>query len=318
MHVYSELQTNPTANIAAAIRSHKELIAFLRAFATPSDGFGLYRICKGWAIIIFVWCANGVLTTPDTGLSTVIYAVSVVAIGIGLKGLESCTHEAAHYTLFRTRPLNNSLEFLFALPVLEPVDIYRSHHLIHHAALGKTNDPAVQLYIETGVMNFPNGFVFAMLIRPLLGFHTLLMIKETVTASREHPKAALKTMAFWLPIVVLAYATGMLWPFIWYALVPLFFVLPILLFWGEVLDHVGLEWTAPIAASRNNLGRLIGFLVHPNHEGLHQIHHLHPGIPSHRLAEAYGELTASPWFRSSCVTCFGVLDSIKAIRRGRR
>src|SRR5262249_6687481 len=152
--------------------------------------------------------------------------------------------------------------------------------------------------------------------RPLLGFHTLRFIKEIAGVSRQNPKAAAKMLAFWLPCILLVHQAGLLWPFLWYVLVPLFLVLPILIYWAEVLDHAGLEWTVPETASRNNMARLIGTFLYPNDEGLHQIHHLHPGVPTHRLAEAYNQLLISPWFRSSSITCLGALDSIKAVRRG--
>jgi fatty acid desaturase len=305
-----------TSKDAAGIRNHAELIAFLHAYATPSDRYGIYRVSKGWTIMIVVWVTNAAWTPPQS-LSAVFYALSVVLIALGLKNLESCTHEAAHYTLFKTRALNNLLEFSFALPLLEPVDVYRRHHLLHHAALGKTNDPALQLYRETGVLDFPRGFVSAMIIRPLLGFHTLRFIKETADVSRHNPKAAAKMLSFWVPCILLVHQAGLLWPFCWYFLVPLFLVLPILIYWAEVLDHAGLEWTVPETASRNNMARLIGIFLYPNDEGLHQIHHLHPGVPTHRLREAYNQLLTSPWFRNSSVTCVGVLDSIKAVRHGR-
>jgi fatty acid desaturase len=298
---------------AIAAFSRGEAAKCLGRFATPSSIHGLYRICKAWATIIFVFLANATASPADISLRALVYLLSILLVGRGLKNLESCTHEASHRTLFKVKCLNDWLEFLFALPVLEPVAVYRRHHLIHHAEFGRPTDPAVQLYAESGILDFPRGFIVVMVVRPLLGFSTLQFLKEISVGIGKDRISALKLALFWAPILVFVYQMNLLFWFFAYFMVPLFFIFPILLFWGEVLDHAGLEWSSTLSGTRTNLGLIAG-MIYPGGEGYHLVHHLHPGVPNHRLAEAHLQLLTIPLFRDSSIICSGILASVRSIK----
>jgi Fatty acid desaturase len=70
-----------------------------------------------------------------------------------------------------------------------------------------------------------------------------------------------------------------------------------LLFWSEVTDHAGLERWSASPAGRNVLGKLLGFVLYPQGEGYHLVHHLHPGIPANGLAEAHAKLLSFTIYR---------------------
>jgi|SRR5579862_1723300 len=300
-------------NTVTAPCSRAELAKRLGRFATPSSIHGVYRIFKAWAIIFAVFLINATVSPQDIALRASVYFLSILLVGRALKGLESCTHEASHYTLFKVKCLNEWLEFLFALPVLEPVAIYRRHHFIHHAEFGRPTDPAVQLYAESGILDFPRGFIVVMVVKPLLGFSTLLFLKEITVAIGKDRISALKIALFWTPILVFVYQMNLLFWFFAYFMVPLFFIFPILLFWGEILDHAGLEWSSTLRGTRTNLGLIAG-IIYPGGEGYHLVHHLHPGVPNHRLAEAHRHLSTIPQFRDFSVTCSGILDSVRSVK----
>jgi hypothetical protein len=70
-----------------------------------------------------------------------------------------------------------------------------------------------------------------------------------------------------------------------------------LLFWSEVTDHAGLERWSASPAGRNVPGKLLGFVLYPQGEGYHLVHHLHPGIPANGLAEAHAKLLSFTIYR---------------------
>jgi fatty acid desaturase len=299
---------------ADGAQAHRRAFMLLRKYATPSDLHGLFRIARTWAVIVSVWGLNFVLIPEDLYGRLVLFLFSAVVIGIAMGGLESCVHEASHCTLFKTRRLNESLQILFAAPVLETVESYRESHLVHHRELGGQNDPGMQLYAETGVLRFPDGFIWVMFVRPLFGYHTLLFLRRIAEMICTEPRRSVHLAAFWLPVLAGSYCFGLSWWLAGYVLFPLLFVLPILLFWADVLDHSGLNPWSPLAATRTHVGHL-SRAFYPHNEGYHLVHHLHPGIPAHRLADAYRELLVLPWFRHWSLPSQCIGDTVRGIGR---
>jgi fatty acid desaturase len=151
-----------------------------------------------------------------------------------------------------------------------------------------------------------------MFVRPLLGYHALRFLRETALMIWSHPVRGVHIAAFWLPVLAAAYCFELWWWLAAYVLFPLFFVLPVLLFWAEVLDHGRLNLLSPLKAARNHAGRL-SLALYPHNEGYHLVHHLHPGIPGHRLADAHRELLSVPWFRRGAIPCRGVGETVRDI-----
>jgi fatty acid desaturase len=292
------------------LEAQRRAVVLLRQFATPSDLQGFLGIARGWTVIGATWCVNALLIGAPLSIRVLAFLVSALVVGIALGGLESCAHEATHYTLFATRRLNNRLQFLFAAPVLESVEDYRASHVVHHRALGGADDPAMQLYAETGVARFPHGFFWVMFVRPLLGYHALHFLRRTVAMIAAQPKRGVHIAVFWIPVLAAMYHFEIGWWLAAYFLFPLFYVLPIILFWAEVLDHSRLDLMAPARAARTHVGRL-ALAFYPHNEGYHLVHHLHPGIPAHRLAEAHRELTRVAWFAARAVPSHRIGETVR-------
>lgn len=295
------------------LEAHRRALVLLRKYATPSDGAGCRRIACGWAVIATAWMINLAVAAQQQHVRVPVFLVSALVIGIAMGSLESCAHEATHYTLFATRRLNNALQILFAAPVLESVEEYRASHLIHHRALGSAGDPAMQLYAETGVAHFPHRFVWVMFVRPLLGYHALHFLRRTVSMIMAQPRRGAHIAALWIPVVAGACYFQLGWQLVAFVLFPLFYVLPILLFWAEVMDHGRLDVISPLRAARTHVGRL-SLPFYPQHEGYHLVHHLHPGIPGHRLAEAHGELARSTWFSTRAAPPHVIGETVRDLR----
>ena len=197
--------------------------------------------------------------------------------------------------------------------MLESVEDYRASHLIHHNALGSAADPAIQLYAETGVSRFPRGVVWVMFVRPLLGYHALHFLRRTVSMIAREPRRAKHIAAFWCPVIAAAWYFRLGFEVAAFVLFPLFVVLPILLFWAEVLDHGRLDLIAPVRAARTHVGRL-SLPFYPHNEGYHLVHHLHPGIPGHRLAEAHRALARTTWFATCAAPPHSVDETVRTLR----
>lgn len=295
------------------LEAQRRAVVLLRKYATPSDLRGFLSIARSWAVIGATWSVNVLLIAEPSSIRVLAFLVSALVIGIAMGGLESCAHEATHYTLFKTRRLNNRLQILFAAPVLESVEDYRASHVIHHRELGGADDPAMQLYAETGVTRFPHGFLWVMFVRPLLGYHALHFLRRTVLMIWMQPRRGAHIAAFWIPVLAGTYYFELGSWLAGYVLFPLFYVLPILLFWAEVLDHSRLDLMSPVRAARTHVGRL-ALAFYPHNEGYHLVHHLHPGIPAHRLAEAHRELARVAWFQSQAVPSHGIGETVRDLQ----
>ncbi|TBB38560.1 hypothetical protein ELH44_37000 [Rhizobium ruizarguesonis] len=296
--------------------SSRQLMKALGRYAKPSNIHGMFRVGINWLSIIAAWVTieNVNLGTP-TG-NYLISAGLAIFISVQMSGLEACVHEASHYTLFRTRTLNDRLHLLYAIPILVCIKRYRQVHRIHHRELGESTDPVVQLYSDTGVIDFPDHFFWVMFFRPLVGYHTVLFMKEFLVSSAKGRAFAFFSFIYIFSFMSLCGIFGVWRIAVFGFIVPLFYILPMLLFWTEVLDHAGLDWRRQFNASRNNLGPANGIIFYPHGEGYHLIHHLHPGIPAHQLAAAYRDVITADLLPAG-TTCFSLGESVEAVRANR-
>ena len=75
---------------------------------------------------------------------TVLLALCI--IGTRQLGLAVLMHESAHYTLFKNRSLNDFVgNWLAGYPIYLSADMYRAHHLEHHAKTWTADDPDLPL-----------------------------------------------------------------------------------------------------------------------------------------------------------------------------
>ena len=102
-----------------------------RAWFTVLVNYGL--IAASMAMVAYV---------PN--VLTVILALLI--IGTRQLGLAVVMHESAHQTLFKNRKLNDFVgNWLAAYPIYLSADMYRAHHLEHHAKTWTEEDPDLAL-----------------------------------------------------------------------------------------------------------------------------------------------------------------------------
>ena len=111
----------------------KEEIAELREH---SDWQGWLMLIIDYAVIAAAMALVALYPNP--------FAVIVALLLIGTRqlGLAIVFHEAAHRTLFNNRKLNDwAGNWLAAYPIYLSADMYRAHHLDHHAKTWGDTDP---------------------------------------------------------------------------------------------------------------------------------------------------------------------------------
>jgi fatty acid desaturase len=287
----------------------------LKLLASVSDARGAWLILYNWALLFILLAANHVLTVSSNGALMLLHFASSLLATVRFGALESCTHQAVHFTLFRHRRFNDRLDFLFALPIAESVRSYRATHRIHHERFGTPEDPVVRVYAESGVAQFPHRFWWVMLVRPLLGYHTISFLSERMAMANEFRGWAARFCLFLTALLLLSYWTGSWRDLLWLYVVPVFLILPVFLFWTEVFDHAGLDLQPVVKSSRDITARLIVFFLYPHGEGYHLTHHLYPGIPSYRLPLANKILSAQPSYREHAQHVTSVAELLACTRK---
>jgi fatty acid desaturase len=287
----------------------------LNALTELSDRRGALMVSSNWAAIIAIASSSHVLTEYYGVVPSWTRIIAAILIATRLGALESCTHQATHFTLFRRRALNDKLDLLFSIPICECVQDYRRAHRLHHQRFGSAADPAFALYRQTGLDDASSALGWKLIVAPLLGFHTFRFVRDKLNLATRSALWACKYFLFLASLVAFFSYMHLLWDFLWYYLIPLFVILPIFLFWSEAFDHLGLQKQPTIKSSRNISSKLLSFFLYPHSEGFHLVHHLHPGVPTYRLREAHAILLGSPAYRDHGQTVHSLAELVTAVRR---
>lgn len=105
-----------------------------------SNWKGFLEVASVWTWIAFAFTLVGFF--PN--VFTVIIALFI--IGGKQLGCAIIMHDASHYSLFKTRKLNDIIGNIFgAYPIFNNVEQYRPYHFQHHIATGTTDDPDINL-----------------------------------------------------------------------------------------------------------------------------------------------------------------------------
>jgi len=108
----------------------------LKVFSQKSDLKGLWLLLFNWTLIVLAFIL------PSLWLNPLTIVVSLLLLANRQLGLAILMHECAHYSLFKTRSLNQWLGRIFCgAPVLADLDGYRRYHMQHHKLAGTSIDP---------------------------------------------------------------------------------------------------------------------------------------------------------------------------------
>ena len=101
-------------------------------------------------------CWNSALIAAAVWISVtwwnpVVYVLAVIVIGSRINGLGGLMHDAAHYRGYASRPLNDFVGELLALPTSSSMAGYRNTHVrAIHRELNSENDPDWQQQCGAG------------------------------------------------------------------------------------------------------------------------------------------------------------------------
>ena len=123
---------------------------------------------RAWLTLIVNYgliAASMALVAYAPNVLTVVLALCI--IGTRQLGLAVVMHESAHYTLFKNRKLNDFVgTWLAGYPIYLSAEMYRAHHLEHHAKTWTEEDPDLSLAAGFPV---PRASMIRKVTRDLLG-----------------------------------------------------------------------------------------------------------------------------------------------------
>lgn len=245
------------------------------------------RFLVSWAATVAPLPAVLTLCVLYPGVPSLLLAVLVT--GFVQNGLGLLMHEGCHYFFHRDHRLNDRLaDALVCLPIFNTVEGYRRPHFDHHRLSGRSEDPYGPLY--TG---YRSGAHLALcLVGDLVGIGALTKFGGRYL-SADASSAGRPGGSFVWPLllvhgVLFALYTGVVgswlaYPLLW--LLPLATLPQLINRVRTIVEHAG------DAANRSTVpGCLEYLLVAPYGYSYHFEHHLAPGIPFYRLAEAHARL----------------------------
>ena len=238
---------------------------------------------RGFAVLLFDWAAIfGVIALSIWINNWVVYLISVWVIGSFQYAIgESLLHEASHYNLFKTKKLNDYMEFLYGYQFFVDMKQYREEHNNHHYKMGTELDHIVHDYEIHGLNKTPKNIFWLWFIKPVIGYGGYFYVRYAI---HLYPlKSALKFLAFWAPVISVFLYFDMFHYLVMYWFVPFLWCFSSFMYWAEISEHFNAK-----SGSRSDLGFLKNLLHHNG--GYHYIHHTYPTIPWYNLPKAHKAL----------------------------
>lgn len=288
----------------------------LAPFLSKSDARGWWILACNWGLIAVAFALPAVWFNP---LSIVL---SLVLLANRQLGLAVLMHECAHYSLFRTRELNQWVgHWLCGAPVLVQLDGYRQYHMQHHRQAGTTTDPDYPNYKNypvsrssmrrkilrdlSGVTGVKNLYAMLLMNAQLVDYN--LSYKGTEV---ERDARARRRPLWWLAAPVIM--NVVLWVVLWlaghgwlYLLWPASYVTTYMLVMRirNAAEHAAvpdLLDADPRRHARTTYARWWERLSFaPNYVNYHLEHHWQPAVPCYRLKGFHEYLKARGYLEAA-------------------
>jgi fatty acid desaturase len=194
----------------------------------------------------------------ETWWNPLVYALAVIVIGSRINGLGGLMHDAAHYRGYASRPLNDFVGELLALPTSASMAGYRNTHFAHHRELNSENDPDWQRNVGLKEFEFPAPprEVLMYLVQYLTGLKIGAALggfhknKET----RDIPAAVARArLVFFAGLLAASIALGFWKLILLYWIVPLLTVFLAIRYLRNVAEHYAVEHEHVLNESRTVL-----------------------------------------------------------------
>ena len=157
-----------------------------------SPAFVAIHAAMLWAQLIFGWLLA--LTGP---LWALLPALTIIVVC--QQSMVLWVHEASHFLLARSRPLNDFLaDFLFASPIGMNVETYRNNHLTHHRDLGSIADKDRWTY----AFDIHGKRIYAVALVILTGYYGLVVAIRKYGIGLFHGKGSRGSITKYRKIVM--------------------------------------------------------------------------------------------------------------------
>jgi fatty acid desaturase len=299
--------------------TNKSIRNGLLVFHESSNKEGFLAILKNYLILSMLYLS---IFLSKQFLNNYVFILPYIVLSIIIAGRYNAfymlTHEAAHYNLFKTKKLNNYLQFLFTFPIFLSIKRYREWHSRHHKYLGDPILDSENIYKKRWLVHeIDKYFNKIYIIRPLTLFYTYDFIRYCVGDFIKSNDAFFSKLCYWVSIVTLISFFQVWGWFTLFYIIPMFIFYPIIDFLASIHEHAGTDRKHIFRTSRNNFGGFLNnFLLHPYNDNFHMIHHFDPAIPFYKQDKAYEFIKNN--YEIDFVEAHSVLESVNQAFTGQK
>ena len=318
--------------IAAPDLERREMFAEIKKLCTPDNYTNWFYILSDYAVLAatIAVCMTAYNAAVDQGRSVLwvapLYALSVLIIGAWVQSrLSGLVHEAAHYSLFKSRKLNDFAANWFLLfPIFGVIANYRTGHWAHHRHVNdEERDPDLARLRKHHPRNFPiskRRFLLEYVLLQILPHKTIsyligraLYVAIPMKSDQAERDDALGgKVVLSLRLIYYALLFGALTVFGWWPhyflfwIIPFVTVYPAVIFLREIAHHGNYPDDGDFTNSRvYNARWWERGIFFPYSEDNHVLHHMFPTIPHYRVHTAHATMLRYPPYREQVVTCNG-------------
>ena len=317
---------------AANELTRREMFAEIKQLCVPDNTTNWLHILGDYAVFaaVVAGCMTAYRAALDHGVSlwwvAPLYVLSVLIIGGWVQSrLSGLVHEAAHYSLFKNRQLNDLAANWFLLfPIFGVIANYRAGHWGHHRHVNDAErDPDLARLNRHHPRNFPvskGRFFLEYVLLQLSPHKTLSYLKGralyvAIPMKNESsgqsdalgPRAVLLLRVLYCGLLFGTLTIFSWWPhYVLFWVVPFVTVYPAVIFLREIAHHGNYPDDGDFTNSRVYKARwLERGVFFPYSENNHVLHHMFPTIPHYRLDDAHEVMLRYPPYRDQVVICNG-------------
>ena len=259
--------------------------------------------------------------------------LAVIAVASRQQALSVLMHEAAHYRLFLSRGLNDTVSDLFcALPLGLVTARYRETHLAHHLEpLGPGDPDWTTMQANPREWSWPKtprertwtllrdacGLGFLAFLRQWNAWFPLTNhLGKTGFPAPLSSADRVRIYLFYGTVAALVFGFGLWRELLLYWMLPLATVSQIMFRLRTVSEHMGCGAGSGAAHTRNvEAGWAERLLISPLNVSHHLTHHLFPGVPWFNLPKLTRLLHEDPQFRKLAYISSNYLGKTGVIRK---
>ncbi|QYY41438.1 guanitoxin biosynthesis L-arginine gamma (S) hydroxylase [Aneurinibacillus thermoaerophilus] len=249
-----------------------------------------------------------------------LYPISVLVIGGRQKALATILHEAAHFSLAKSKKLCIFWGKYFSGYLIgQEFYNYRDSHVAnHHPFLGdKEKDPDYKYHLDIGLYSVKDKkhFLFKFVLRPFLLLslaHYAYYVFKYRMFKFKNIKQFVNMSIYWIVLLSGIIYFDLFNYFILYWIIPYFTSFMVIGWFVELAEHYPLvhENKVSLYMTRNRFSHWIeAFFLSIHAENYHLTHHLWPTIPYWNLAKAHKIMMQDKAYREANLQMGGVFLS---------